>query len=249
MNISFIILAYNDAPSLKNLTQQVNQVLSEIAVDFEIILVDDGSKDNTPQTIREIQSAFSKVRSFRHERNQGVGACFKTGYQNAKFEIIGYTDGDHQYEPSDLKNMISFFNQYDAVSGIRVRRKDNFKRKVISFFYQTTINILYGTKFKDVNSGLKIYKKNFMPSPDEIISNGPFYDAEILIRGMRNGGRLVEIPINHYERKFGIPGGGSFKSIFKTFHDMQSNDMLGFRSKSPQSFLLQSLLKFTPKHA
>src|SRR5688572_4850542 len=114
---SIILLAYNDAPSLKTLVPDVHQVLELLSIQFELIVVDDGSLDETNSLMKSFENQFKYLQWIKHEKNKGVGAGFKSGFQHSKGTIIAYMDGDSQYVPEDLPKLFHELHKADAVSG------------------------------------------------------------------------------------------------------------------------------------
>lgn len=241
ISISFIILAYNDAPSLRALTERLDLVLSKCCSQYEIIIVDDGSKDQTQDVCKGLTASFPKLKILRHAVNLGVGAGFSSGVHSAQFEWIGYTDGDAQYDPNDILIFQRHLNSADVISGIREHRADRFYRKWVSKFYNTLLNILFGLELKDVNSALKIYRNDALRRAFPLLSKGPFYDAEVLLKIRAAGYRILEVPIHHLPREWGTPGGISFSSIKNTIHSMMMSE---FRIYLAPGVLPQLIAKF-----
>ena len=180
--LSLIVLSYNDAPSLAEVVNDMSVAAQSLCDDFEIIIVNDGSQDETDALAGKILLCNKHVRYIRHEVNRGVGAAFRSGVAAARFDLIGYVDGDSQYEPDDMVRLLAALSQADVASGVRVHRADPLIRSVISGVYNGCINILYDLSLKDVNSGFKIYRRHALEHIAPIESDGPFYDAEILIK-------------------------------------------------------------------
>lgn len=246
--ISFIVLCYNDAGGIQRMIPILDQVLKTNFENYEIILVNDFSSDHSLQVAENFRSDYPHLIIISHQKNMGVGACFRTGFLNTKYKVIGYIDGDYQYDPNDIPNMMKYLTRYDSVSGIRVQRSDHWKRKVISRIYNFMINRLFSMKFKDVNSGLKLYKREFFIDGKSGSSTGAFYDAEILINGINHGKTVVEIPINHFFREYGIPGGASLTSICKTCHELLKPEMAQFRSNNISAKFIVFFIRIIPKY-
>jgi glycosyltransferase involved in cell wall biosynthesis len=214
--ISVILLSYQDGPALPRLTRNLHDSLTDIGMDFEIIIVDDKSPDDTAEIALKIKSSFTNVRVVVHEKNLGVGATFCTGVEQAQYDLIAYLDGDAQYESEDLKEMTKLISSADIVSGIRVERADKIHRNAISAIYNHLIRKIFGLRVSDVNSGIKLYRKDLLHEIRPILSQGPFYDAEILIKANALNKKIAEIPVKHYPRIHGKARGASPHSIVRT---------------------------------
>lgn len=219
-SISFIVLAYNDAPALTELVRNFDQSLSQCWDEYEIIIVDDGSRDSTPEVCQSLRLLYPKVKTIRHNVNLGVGAAFSTGVESAQYEWIGYTDGDAQYDARDVIAFKSYINSFDVITGHRMQRADPFHRHWVSKVYNELLSVVFGLKLKDTNSALKIYRNSVLRSVFPLTSKGPFYDAEVLIKAQASGFKIIETPIRHLPRKHGTSRGIAFSSICKTIGGM-----------------------------
>ncbi|MFN6946862.1 MAG: glycosyltransferase family 2 protein [Cytophagaceae bacterium] len=248
-SLSFIILAYYDAPALPGLIKKLHEVISSMNIPFEILIVDDGSKDDTYDTAKRLSESRHEIRVIKHTRNQGVGASFNTGLQAARYNFVGYMDGDAQYEPNDLGHMCEklFSGQAHAVSGIRVQRADPFIRSVVSFFYNKIIHLIFGFKYHDINSGIKIYSKESLQKIMPVYSTGPFFDAEIFIKISAEGKVIQEVPVSHYERKHGKSRGISSYSLRSTIESIMDIRMKSFRKKNTVSTFTLKFLGLAKK--
>lgn len=239
---SIIVLCYNDGQSLPKLVSELYVVLSNNVSQFEIILVDDGSTDHSQQTIQAIANEKSNIKTVIHNKI-GVGAAFYSGAQAARFDLIGYIDGDGQYSANDF---VLFFNTIyfnDAISGIRVKKADNFIRISISFLYKVILQNIFGLKLKDVNSGIKLYKKKSLLKTFPIISTGAFFDAEIMLKLTSDNKSIKEIPVQHFRRQFGQAGGNSKKSLKTTLLEMLSPPFYDYQKKNLNSRLCLTITK------
>lgn len=219
-SLSLIVLCYNDSLSLPGLVNEWLPVLDELFTSYEIILVNDGSLDKTGSVCDHLVNQHTQVKVVHHPQNRGVGAGMATGVIHSSFDWIAYTDGDAQYVAEDLKHLATLFPKWDVISGHRTNRADPKIRTVVSAFYNYLVRHLFQVPFKDVNSGLKIYSRKVIESIGHPVSKGPFYDAEMMVKSVRNEFRVIETPINHRPRKFGKSQGASLKSISRTFKSL-----------------------------
>ena len=237
-----IVLAYDDAPTLPALIRGLDQVLARMTHEFEIIVVDDGSDDATPEVIASL-SGLRGLRLVRHPSNRGVGAAFRTGVEAARFEIVGYIDGDGQLAPDDIVPLMSELEHGDAVSGIRVRRADPVPRIVLSRVYNWVVRSLFGLTVTDVNAGLKLYRRRFLDAVGPIESQGSFYDTEILVKGLAAGLRVRERRVHHLPRRHGRGRGASPRSIDSVVQSITAPGMSRYRAPTLTARLIHWMLR------
>jgi glycosyltransferase involved in cell wall biosynthesis len=203
-SLSMIVLAYNDAPSLLVLVPRLRNVLASLTDRFEVLIVDDGSTDTTARVAEHLAGQFPDVRLVRHPANRGVGAAFRSGWQSSRNEWIGYIDGDNQYDAEDLVLLVHEVSRgAEMVSGYRARRADTVFRRVSSALYNGFVRTIYGTSLSDTNSGIKLYRRELLEAISPLVSDRAFFDAEILIKSVRTGRRVVEVPVTHQPRRHG----------------------------------------------
>lgn len=242
-SLSMIVLAFNDGEALKELIPYLYSVLERVCDDYEIVVVDDGSRDNTEQIVQTFQASMRAIKYIKHDYNKGVGVAFNTGINAAKNKLIGYMDGDYQYDPNDIPKLLDCMTTIDIVSGYRTKRNDHFNRIIISKVYNYSIRSIYKIPLYDINSGLKIYRKTVLNSVQPIHSQGPFFDAEVLIKGLGKHYTIKEIPINHFPRKSGVSMGGSLHSIQDAIGDCLDTSFESYRSKTITCYFSIYMLK------
>ena len=243
MELSLIILSYNDGNSLPLLVEEAVEVLTKHYDDYEIIIVDDGSTDDSRKVIETLTETHLKVAAVFHEQNQGVGAAFFSGVQRAVFSSVAYIDGDQQYTPLDLPALSERLPDYDMITGNRADRADPFHRKVISSVYNNLVKRIYRTHIRDINCGLKLFRRDALRKTFPIVSKGPFFDAEVMIKYRHLGLSIGELSVSHYPRKHGIARGVSLSNIRTAFAEIVDDAFREFRHKSLRSGFYVSVLK------
>lgn len=217
---SFFCPAYNDEKNITTVVEKAVTLFSEIARDYEICIINDGSPDDTGKVCEELSQKYEKVKVIHHETNLGYGAALKDGFLNAdKFEYICFTDGDNQYDVYDFQKLIPLLPEYDMVIGLREHNANSNIRKVISFCYNFSIRLLFGTKFKDMGAALRIVKRSTLNNIN-IICKGSFAPAEIIIKLHKLGYKIGTIPISSYPRLYGKSTSLSPKNFVKTILEM-----------------------------
>ena len=217
-SVSLIIPAYNDEETVGRLIDDADTVLSELATDYEIVVVNDGSKDRTLDVLQGRAEVNPHVRVINHPVNKGFGYTIRELYLSGKMDFIFSLPGDYQYAPKELVKMAKGLDKHDFVIGLRLHRNDPPRRKFQSKIYNLMLRTFYGHKHKDVNS-IKLFRRAIVETV-ELRSYSPFVDAELCIRAERAGFKVVEIPIEHLPRMTQGASGGKFSVIWETFSDL-----------------------------
>lgn len=217
-SISLVIPAYNDETTAGRLITDSVTLLERICPDYEIIVTNDGSKDNTLSILRDLASANPRIRVINHVVNLGYGSTIRELYLAGKKDLIFSLPGDYQYAPKELLLMAEGLHNYDFVIGLRVHRNDPWRRKLQSKVYNLTLRVLYGHKHKDVNS-IKLFRRSILDKV-ALRSQTAFVDAELCIRAEKAGFKVVEIPIEHLPRLSQGASGGKLSVISETFTDL-----------------------------
>jgi glycosyltransferase involved in cell wall biosynthesis len=225
-SLSVIIPAYNDETTVAQLISDVDSMLAEFCNDYEIIAINDGSKDNTLRVLRDTEQRIPALKVINHEVNQGFGATIRELYLAGTKEFVFSLPGDYQYAPKELLTMARALDRFDLVIGLRAKRNDPVRRRLQSDIYNFLLRVVYGINFTDVNS-IKLFRKSILEHIP-LKSLTPFVDAELVVRAHRAGYKVIEVPIEHLPRMSQGASGGKFSVIYETF-----SDMLKMRSQIP----------------
>ncbi|OGL42490.1 MAG: cell wall biosynthesis glycosyltransferase [Candidatus Schekmanbacteria bacterium GWA2_38_11] len=219
LNISVFFPCYNEEKNLESLTNSILNFLPAISDQYEVIIVNDGSKDRTREIAETLSKKNHHVKVFNHETNLGYGAALKTGFKNAKFDYIFFTDGDNQFDIKEIERFIPFSQEFDVVAGYRINRRDNFIRRLNATSFKMFVRMLFGLQIRDLNCAFKLFKKKVIDAID-IESTGAFINAEILIKAKKKGFTMTEVGVTHYPRQWGTQTGANPKVIFRAFCDL-----------------------------
>jgi glycosyltransferase involved in cell wall biosynthesis len=214
-SISAFFPVYNDWGTIPSMVLLVNSVLEKVADDYEIILVDDGSKVMTKKVLEELAKKIEKVRIITHEKNKGYGGALKSGFYNARYELIFYTDGDAQYDPLELPLLLEKFNDgTDIVNGYKISRSDPVYRKIIGRLYHYTTRMLFGFKIRDVDCDFRLIRKSVFEDL-KLEYNSGIICVEMVAKMTKRNFRFAEVPVHHYYRVSGKSEFFNFRRIFK----------------------------------
>lgn len=218
--ISFFCPAYNDEENLPILIPKSVKVLKEVSSKFEILIVEDGSPDNTSAVADKLSRKYPFLKVIHHNRNLGYGAALRKGFLRAnKYDYVFFTDGDNQFDVSELKKMVLHLKKYDVVIGFRKNRALSKKRLIQTFFYNWMVRTIFKLKVKDINCSMKIIKRSALDGI-KLNSTSPFIEAELLVKLKSRGIKIKEVGVSHYPRLFGEASGGKLSVIIDTLRDM-----------------------------
>ncbi|MFH2055014.1 MAG: glycosyltransferase family 2 protein [bacterium] len=209
----------NEAENLPALVEETAKVLEEIADDYEIIIVDDGSTDSTSHVCQSLATRFTQLRVVTHAQNRGYGAALRSGFQAASKELVFYTDGDHQFDLRELRHLLPLLEDADIVSAYRQNRRDPWFRKLNAGIYNLALKLLFGLRVRDVDCAFKLYRRQIFDHI-AIQADGAFVDAEILIKAKRLGYRIAQIGVTHRPRLRGRPTGAKLRVILRAVGEM-----------------------------
>jgi len=218
-SLSFVIPVYNEGKNIGNIVANSLKTLPQFSSIFEIIIIDDGSTDNSFEIANSFIDKKNTVKVIKHSQNFGSGAAIWTGFLAAKYQYVFYTDADAQFDISDLRLLIPHVKDYDVILGYRVTRKDNLFRKVNSRLWNFIIDVVFDLKIKDINCAFKLFNRKVVSSIS-IRSQGAFTNTEMLVKIKKNGYKWIEIGVFHYPRKYGRQTGGNLKVLLTCFYEL-----------------------------
>ncbi len=213
-SLSVFFPCLNEEQNIPLFIQQAEVILPEITDTYEIIIVNDGSKDMTKAVAEKIAASNKHVRVVNHETNLGYGAALKSGFTASRYEWVFFTDGDLQFDLKQLEELLPYTKTYSVVIGYRKKRAEGLKRALIAKTLKVTMDILYRLHVKDIDCAFKIIKKDVLKDI-YLVSTGAFTSTELLYRLKKKGHKFKELPVDHYKRKYGNPTGNSIKVMIK----------------------------------
>jgi glycosyltransferase involved in cell wall biosynthesis len=205
MSVSVIIPAFNEEKSIKEVVKRTILMLNKNNYHGEVIVIDDGSKDNTWEICKQLSKEHPQTVKVLHNRiNKGKTEAIKRGFEASTGNFVVMIDADLQYDPFDIPLLLrALLNENaDVACGYRVNRRDRFDRKIYSYFFNLYSRLLFGLPVHDVNCGLKAYKGDLLHSINLSPSRW-FVDVELLAKLHRGGKKIIEVPISHSLRAKG----------------------------------------------
>ena len=203
-SISAVFPAYNDGGTIASMIVAAWIALNQVTDDYEIIVVNDGSSDYTSTMLEEMSARYSELRVITHSANQGYGAALRTGFAAAKKDWVFYTDGDSQYNPLELVDLVGALHEgADAVNGYKLTRNDSLMRILIGRAYHYFVKVLFGIRIRDVDCDFRLIPRRILEEVDLKSVSGAI--CLELVKKIEDAGYVfAEIPVNHYSRKYGV---------------------------------------------
>ena len=218
--LSYFFPAHNEEANLRGLVEEALATLPSFAEAFEVVIVDDGSRDATPQIADELAAADPRVRAVHHPRNLGYGAALRTGFRAARHDLIAFTDGDRQFRVADIGRLTARYAEggADAVVGFRIKRADPLIRTLYATAYRLANRIFFGLRVTDVDCACKLLRREALRGIN-VESGGAFFSAELLIKLRASGRAVVEVGVSHYARTAGSPTGAKPRVVLRAMRD------------------------------
>jgi glycosyltransferase involved in cell wall biosynthesis len=220
--LSYFFPAHNEEANLAGLVEEALATLPSLADTFEIIAVNDGSRDRTAAIADELTAAHPDiVRAVHHPTNLGYGAALRSGLAAARYELVAFTDGDRQFQVKDLGRLTERLrggDEPDVVVGFRIKRADPLIRTIYARLYRLANRIFFGLTVTDVDCACKLFRREALDGL-RVESGGAFFSAELLIKLRAAGRSVVEVGVPHYPRTAGSPTGAKPSVVFRAVKD------------------------------
>ena len=220
-SLSVFFPAYNDAPALPGLISKTFEVLPEIAEQFEVVVVNDGSRDETAAVLRHLQSIFgSQLRVIEHEKNRGYGGALRSGFAAVRHELVFYTDGDGQYDVGELPLLMREMTEgVGLVNGYKLKRSDPWQRICIGWIYNKFARALFDIQIRDIDCDFRLMRRRIIQGLS-LASNTGSICVE-LVRGIElTGCGVAEVGVHHFPRLYGRSQFFRVRSLLTTFRQL-----------------------------
>ena len=219
-SLSVFFPAYNDGGTIASLVIQAVKAASRLTPDFEVIVVNDGSADHTAAIAEELCVLYPSVRVVQHERNRGYGGALQSGFASATKELIFYTDGDAQYDPTEMAALWgALADDVDWVNGYKISRSDPLHRIVIGRIYHHTVRLLFGLRVRDVDCDFRLIRRAVFDTVRLEKTSGVIC-LEMMKKFHDFGFRVAEVPVHHYHRAYGTSQFFNFPRLIRTAVDV-----------------------------
>ncbi len=217
--ISVFLPSHNEAPNVERVVRGYLTVLPQFADDYEVIVVDDGSRDGTGAIADRMAQEEPHLRVVHHPENRGYGAAVISGIRAARLPYVVLSDGDGQFDPRDIGKLIAFVPEYDVVVGYRARRADHLMRRVNGRAWTVLVQILLGVGIRDIDCGFKLFKRDFL-SRIELRARGAMISTELMARLAGVAAKVREVEVAHLPRVAGEQSGANLRVIARAFREL-----------------------------
>jgi glycosyltransferase involved in cell wall biosynthesis len=218
-SISAVLPAYNEEENIGLTLEVVVNTLEPLVDDYEVIAVDDGSRDTTAARVEEVAARYPQVRLVRHPVNRGYGAALYTGFTSGTKEWVFFTDSDRQFDVTELGKLLPLTEEADLVVGYRAPRKDPFMRVLFGWGWSALVTLLFGYTARDIDCAFKLFRREIIERVT-IHSRGATFSAEFLVRSKRAGYTIREVPVTHLPRLAGSQTGARLDVITRAFREL-----------------------------
>jgi len=201
--LSVILPAYNEEGNVERAVRSSAEAVAPLVQDFEIVVVDDGSRDQTPSILDRLREELgSRLSIVTHKTNLGYGTALRAGFDAARGRLVFYTDADNQFDLKELVDFLPHMEEYDAILGYRVGRQDGSFRLLVSNGYNALASFAFGMSVRDLNCSFKLFRREALTSL-HLEEDHFFIDTEIVVQLHRAGYRYIQKAVRHYPRTSG----------------------------------------------
>ena len=220
-SLSLVIPAHNESENIAKVIRGSIETLETLAPEWEIVLVDDGSGDDTVLVARTTMgAAAARLRVIRHEGKLGYGITVADGLRAATGDYVAFMDGDGQFDPADITSLAALMPTADLAAGWRRRRADPRYRLVIAGVFNLLVRLLYGVRVRDIDCGLKLMDRTVLDAAAPLLARSALLNTELYFKAQRSGLRIKQVAVPHYPRLAGVRSGARLIPILRAIRDL-----------------------------
>lgn len=218
-SLSFVIPAYNEEPNVAEALRRASAVCQTLNLEYEIILVNDGSRDHTGEIAQSMRGEIPNLRVVENDPNRGYGGALKAGFYAAVQDWVAFAPSDNQFDFNQVRDLMAQAPKADIITGYRANDADPFTRRVNRWGWNWLVRILFGRMTRDIDCGFKLFRREILQHVT-LLSDGAMVDTELLAGARARGYRVVEVPLKHLPRTAGSPTGANARVILRAFRDL-----------------------------
>jgi glycosyltransferase involved in cell wall biosynthesis len=214
-----VLPAFNEEANVAEAVRRSRDVAQRLCSAYEIVVVDDGSTDDTVGRVEAAADGHGDVVLLRHPRNRGYGEALRTGFRAARYDLVFFTDSDNQFDLGELESFLPWIERADVVCGYRLNRQDRWSRRVIGKSWNYLVRALFYVPVRDIDCAFKLFRRSVFEDID-LASVGAMVNTELMVKLGRSGAGVVEIGVTHYPRTAGSARGASVKVVTRAFVEL-----------------------------
>lgn len=218
-SISLVFPMFDEEANVGPLLESALAIGPRLADDFELIVVDDGSRDGSAAVVRAVRRRDPRVRLLRHPRNCGYGAALRSGLRAARGDLVFFSDADLQFDLREIEHLLAHVEEFDIVAGRRAPRRDPWPRRLLAWGWGVLVRTLFGLRVRDIDCAFKVIRRPVLDALP-IASIGAFVNTELLVRAGRAGFRIREVPVTHHPRVAGRSKGASPRVVARALLEL-----------------------------
>jgi glycosyltransferase involved in cell wall biosynthesis len=202
-SISAFFPCFNDEPTIGSMVNLAFATIEKVGADGDVTVINDGSTDGSPYVLKELADTHPRLRIVTHEHNRGYGGALLSGFAAATEQWVFYTDGDAQFDPSELELLVrAARDDVDVVQGYKIRRADSLTRRVIGRVYHRFVALAFGLEIRDTDCDFRLIRLAALQRVELVHTTGVIC-VELVRKLQDSGARFVEVPVHHYRRVHG----------------------------------------------
>jgi glycosyltransferase involved in cell wall biosynthesis len=218
-SLSVVLPAWNEGDNIGDAIDGAVRALERLCRRYEVVVVDDGSTDDTAALVGAWSARNSSVRLVKHPRNLGYGAALRSGFRAARMDHVFFTDADLQFDLSELALLLPHTRRHDIVCGYRHARQDPWNRRLNAWAWGRLVDAVFDVNVRDVNCAFKVFRREVL-NHCVIRSDGAFVNAELLARARARGYSMLQIPVSHFPRTLGVQTGAKPRVVARAFLEL-----------------------------
>lgn len=210
---------WNEEKNIKRVIGEGAKIAQQVAQEWEILIIDDGSSDQTLKIAQDLAKKNKNIRIVSHQPNRGYGAALREGLTKSKYNMVVFTDGDGQFDFAEVKKLLTKIPGFDIVIGFRKKRNDSVVRHFLMIFLKIYDYLLFGFRFKDIDCGFKLFRRNAIEAILPLKSEGAMITTEILAKAKRANLKIAQVGVHHYPRQFGSQSGANLRVLVRALKE------------------------------
>jgi glycosyltransferase involved in cell wall biosynthesis len=219
IRVSIVLPAFNEAENIESAVGQAQATAERLFAEHEVLVVDDGSSDETASIVKRIAERDGRVRLIRHGRNRGYGEALRSGFLASRLDHVFFTDADLQFDTDELERFLPYAGTVDVIAGYRRNRQDPLLRRVMAYGWNFLVRVLFYVPVRDIDCAFKLFDRRVLDAID-IESVGAMVNTELMVKLGRAGASVVEVGVHHRPRRAGKARGATPQVILMALHEV-----------------------------